>query len=690
MLLLSAIVVSTAQAYYTTRGRDIVDRVTGERILLQGFGIGCWLLPEGYMWGIRKLDRPWQFEEAIVDLIGEKDAATFWRLYYENFLTEHDIKAMQLMGVNSVRVALLASVLQPRYGQPDKPPYKYSEEGFRYLDNIVDWCGKYKVGLIWDMHGAPGAQNAANISDSDGQARLWTQKDKYWPRCIELWHKIAERYKTKECIIGYDLLNEPLLRRYDGIDVQLLRELYVLLTEKIRTVDKDGIIFIEGDDWAQDFIILEPLDWDDHLVIAFHSYPPTATQKGLRRWDEFRNKYDIPLWHGETGEQRPPYRHNRKSTKFLNNANVGWNWWTHKKFENSTQPWYCPRTEGFQRIIDYWKGKAAQPSKDQARQWLFDQARKTNTNHCEFLPDMVQSLIPFRVDKYLASMGTVAPAILKGPQDVELELSNSTSLVVRTRGNPVNFQWSKNGKVLPGQNSSRLRIEKPSIKDDGTKYTVTVYNEKGRATSRQALLKVKPFLGPIISKASAEVKIDAIEDQQWQPVKSLPIDNVVAGTRTSKADLSGKFKLLWDQKYLYVLVEVTDDIKRRIGEPGYRNDSVEVFIDFDNSKSDFYGDDEFQFRYEWNAPGIFTVIGKKMEGIKSAKRDLDNGYIMEMAFPWPRVKGPVLKEQYIGIDVHVNDNDHGTRDAKIAWKAKRDKSHKTPLVFGTAKLSPTR
>jgi len=213
--------ISICYSYYTTSGKNIVDRKTGETVILRGFGIGCWLLPEGYMWGIRKIDRPWQFEEAIKDLIGEKDAAEFWRLYYNNFMTEGDVASMKMWGVNSIRIALLASHLQPRDVQPEKPPYIYSKESFGLLDSLVAWCEKYKMGIIWDMHGAPGAQNAENISDSDGEARLWTEKEKYWPRCIDLWYKIAERYRDKECIIGYDLLNEPLLRRYPHISEKL-------------------------------------------------------------------------------------------------------------------------------------------------------------------------------------------------------------------------------------------------------------------------------------------------------------------------------------------------------------------------------------------------------------------------------------------------------------------------------------
>ena len=36
---------------YATRGDRIVDRATGAPVHLIGFGLGGWLLPEGYMWG---------------------------------------------------------------------------------------------------------------------------------------------------------------------------------------------------------------------------------------------------------------------------------------------------------------------------------------------------------------------------------------------------------------------------------------------------------------------------------------------------------------------------------------------------------------------------------------------------------------------------------------------------------------
>ena len=263
---------SPVQAYFTTDGQNVINRETGDIVQLRGIGLGGWLLPEGCMWGRRKLNRPRHFEAAIEDLIGSRNAAKFWDLYYTNFVTREDIGIMKSFGVNTLRVPLLASMLQPRDEQSLKAPFVYDENKFSYLDNFVEWCEEIGMGVIWDLHGAPGGQNAENISDSDGTARLWTEKNTYWPQTIDLWDTITKRYVDKSCIVGYDLLNEPLLARYEGVDPGLLRELYVLITKVIRETDKDGIIFIEGDDWAQDFSVLEPMDWDPHLVMAFHSY----------------------------------------------------------------------------------------------------------------------------------------------------------------------------------------------------------------------------------------------------------------------------------------------------------------------------------------------------------------------------------------------------------------------------------
>ncbi len=652
---------------YTTRGDEVVDRATGEPVHLIGFGLGGWLLPEGYMWGIRTLDRPWQFEEAIEDLIGPADAAEFWRRYHDNYVIEQDFQAMAAMGVNSIRPALLASKLMPRE-QPESEPYTFSEEGFRFLDSVVTWGERYGIGIIWDMHGAPGAQNAENIADSDGEARLWTEPDVYWPRLHALWRRIAERYAGNPYIIGYDLLNEPLLRRYEGIDEADLRTLYVELTATIREVDPNGILFIEGDDWAQNFRMLEPIDWDPHLVLAFHSYPPTASADGLARWDSLRTRYDVPLWHGETGEVGAPFDRNREATTFLRSANVGWSWWTHKKIARESQPWHCPPTAGFQRILDYWQGRAERPTAELAREWLFDQAEKVHTRYCDFLPDMVASLDGLDPDGWLAIREPERPEIYLQPEGTDVEAGGVAVLGVRATGYPLEYTWLRDGEVVVA-NAGRQIAVAPTPVDDGGTWQVVVSNQLGADTSRATRVEVRPFAGMEVPRSSTFGRLT-------------PITRLVTGpAMPAPDDLSARWALRWDDEGLHGRVEITDAVLRNRDGRASHNDGVEIYLDLDNAKSLEYEADDVQIRVT-RGRTVSADRGTMPEGFTATQREVPGGWHVEFTVPL-RAAAPGA---FFGIDVHVIDNDNDRREHKIGWAARDDDAYRSPAAFGTVRL----
>jgi len=653
---------------YSTSGDRIVDRATGQPVHLIGFGLGGWLLPEGYMWGIRTLDRPWQFEEAIEQLIGPSDAAEFWRRYHDNYVTEQDFQAMSAMGVNSVRPALLASKLMPKE-QPESTPYTFSDEGFRFLDSLVAWGTHYRIGIIWDMHGAPGAQNAENISDSDGEARLWTERDIYWPRLDALWRRIAERYAGNPYIIGYDLLNEPLLRRYEGIDEADLRTLYVQLTETIREVDPNGLIFIEGDDWAQNFRMLEPIDWDPHLVLAFHSYPPTSSERGLARWDSLRNRYDVPLWHGETGEVGAPFDLNREATRFLRSANVGWSWWTHKKIARESQPWHCPPTQGFQRILDYWQGRAERPTAEQAREWLFGQAEKVNSRYCDFLPDMVASLDGLDPDGWLSAREMEPPALYLQPVETEVDVGGVVLLGVRATGYPVEYTWLRDGQVFGEEKGPTIAIAPQSEAESGM-WQVVVSNRLGADTSRAVRVEVRPFAGMEVPRAS-------------QFGVFTPIERLVSGpAMPAPNDLSARWALRWDDAGLHGRVEVNDAVLRnQDGRPGH-NDGVEIYLDPDNAKTLDYQDDDVQIRIT-RGGSVVAERGTMPEGFSGNQREVPGGYVVDFTLP---LGAGISRGAFIGIDVHVVDNDNDRREHKIGWAAKDDNAYRSPASLGTVRL----
>jgi len=653
---------------YTTHGDQIVDRATGQPAYLIGFGLGGWLLPEGYMWGIRRFDRPRQFEAAIEDLIGPADAAEFWRRYHDNYVTEQDFRAMAAMGVNSVRPALLASGLMPRE-QPESPPYTFSDEGFRFLDSLVAWGSKYGIGLIWDMHGAPGAQNAENISDSDGEARLWTEPDVYWPRLRALWRRIAERYAGNPYIIGYDLLNEPLLRRYEGIDEADLRTLYVQLTQDIREVDPDGIMFIEGDDWAQNFRALEPIDWDPHLVIAFHSYPPTSNARGLARWDSLRTRYDIPLWHGETGEVGAPFDLNRTATSFLRSVDVSWSWWTHKKLASETQPWHCPRTDGFQRILDYWQGRAERPTAAEAREWLFDMAEKVNSRYCDFLPDMVASLDGLDPQGWLSIREHERPSIYLQPEGASVEVGDAVALRVRATGYPIEYTWLHDGQVVE-TGTGATRVVAPKSDADAGAWQVIASNELGADTSAVARVEVLPFAGMVVPRSS-------------QFGTFTPLTHLLSGpAMPTPDDLSARWALRWDDAGLHGRVEVTDAVLRnQDGRPAH-NDGVEIYLDRDDAKSLEYQTDDLMIRVT-RGKGVVAERGTMPEGFTATQREVRGGYVVDFDLPLGAEIGPGA---FLGIDVQVNDNDNDRREHKIGWAARNDNAYRSPAAFGTVRL----
>ncbi|HHM24159.1 MAG TPA: carbohydrate-binding protein, partial [Bacteroidetes bacterium] len=107
-----------------------------------------------------------------------------------------------------------------------------------------------------------------------------------------------------------------------------------------------------------------------------------------------RNQYRVPLWMGESGENSNTWFYD--CVQLLEDHNIGWCWWTHKKIATTTSPYSAPITGGYQQILDYWNGKAPRPSADFARSALLDEAEHLKLKYCEFRPDVLDAL--FRKD----------------------------------------------------------------------------------------------------------------------------------------------------------------------------------------------------------------------------------------------------------------------------------------------------
>ncbi len=373
--------------YYSTSGTDILDE-GGSPIAIKGIGLGGWFVPEGYMFHIAtpgRPDGPTAIRDQIVDLIGEGNAIEFYRLFRENFVAEKDIEAIKQWGFDHIRLPFHYR----DYYDPDTD--SFNEDGFDFLDTFLGWCRTHEVRVILDMHAAPGAQSDGGIADSDGEARLWTEKETYWPQAIKIWREIARRYAADPLIIGYDFINEPVTPDSDPrVESRDLRRLYEEIITAVRPIDPNHLFFIEGNYFATTFGDLEP-HLGEKTVYAFHKYWNGIGQNSIQYLLDLRARQNTPLWLGETGENSNPWFH--AVTRLMDANQIGINWWTHKKIETTTSPLSAPFVPGYEDVIKYWRGEAPKPTLEFARDALFAMARGLDLDSCRVNRGLLESLV---------------------------------------------------------------------------------------------------------------------------------------------------------------------------------------------------------------------------------------------------------------------------------------------------------
>jgi aryl-phospho-beta-D-glucosidase BglC (GH1 family) len=203
---------------------------------------------------------------------------------------------LKKLGFNSVRVPF-----NYRLFVSADDPARLDGDGYQLLDRVVKWCKQEGLYVILDMHAAPGGQTGDNIDDSFGYPFLFESNESQ-ELTVKIWQKIATQFQSEPTVLGYDLLNEPIATHFDANYFNpKLEPLYRKIVSGIRNVDKNHIIFLGGAQWDNNFKVFGP-PFDDKLAYTFHKYWFTVNQEAIQEYLDFRDKYNVPVWMGESGE----------------------------------------------------------------------------------------------------------------------------------------------------------------------------------------------------------------------------------------------------------------------------------------------------------------------------------------------------------------------------------------------------
>lgn len=418
---------TSAQGFLKAQGKLIVND-KGQKIILRGMGLGGDMLQEGYMFKVAMLNQQYKIRAGIEDLVGPEKTAEFYNTWLANNTRKIDVDSMARWGFNSIRLPMHFNLYTlPVANEPVAGKNTWLKKGFEMTDSLLKWCKTNHMYLILDLHATPGGQgNDLPIADRHpDQPTLWESRANQ-EKMIALWTKLAERYKDEPNIGGYDIINEPNYGFDDPKDVRgtnektnaPLKKLMMEITAAIRTVDKKHIVIIEGNGFGNNYNGVLPT-WDNNMVLSFHKYGNFNTEKQIANFMALRDKYNVPLWLGESGENSNTWY--TECIGMVERNDIGWSWWPLKKM-GGNNPLEIKVPDGYQKLLDYWNKKGPKPSPTEAQvvldQWLQNLKLENNIIHRDVIDAMFRQVQSADTKPYKANVVTNNTTILAADYDL--------------------------------------------------------------------------------------------------------------------------------------------------------------------------------------------------------------------------------------------------------------------------------
>jgi endo-1,4-beta-xylanase len=210
-------------------------------------------------------------------------------------------------------------------------------------------------------------------------------------------------------------------------------------------------------------------------------------------------------------------------------------------------------------------------------------------------------------------------------------------------------------------------------------------NQQGQDTdtSRWGTLSLAERVG-LLDVTRGTPVVDGVADRVWAHARQVSTGVRVVGSSGATATA----KLLWDAGHLYVLATVADPTLDASSPNAFEQDSVELFVDPDNSKNTGYNDDDGQYRVNFN--NVQTVSSNfggflVANNLTSATRLVPGGYVVEASIAFNTVQPH--PGSLVGFDIQVNDATAGARTGAATWSDPTGLSYLNTSRWGVLRLT---
>ena len=208
---------------------------------------------------------------------------------YNNFILEKDFKTISDWQLDHVRLPIDYNLIESEDG-------KKIESGYEHINRAIEWCKKYNLNLILDLHKTPG------FSFDKGEKEIgFFDDEELQERFFNIWENLASHFanafedspsgRKKE--ICFELLNEVTEKSFSKKWNSIAKK----CIERIRIIAPKTKILV-GSYWNNSLAAVKDLDcpYDENIVYNFHCYEPLVfTHQGAQWIEKMPVDFRFPL-----------------------------------------------------------------------------------------------------------------------------------------------------------------------------------------------------------------------------------------------------------------------------------------------------------------------------------------------------------------------------------------------------------